>query len=78
MRIKAYPFFGCLNNNMCPAQSYWRPSWYELPRGERTFLISEDEFAYPPQPEFGKPLASYRFGTITMTIYDHNIGQNFK
>jgi hypothetical protein len=78
MRIKAYPFFGCLNNNMCPPQSYWRPSWYELPRGERTFLISEDEFAYPPQPEFGKPLASYRFGTITMTIYDHNIGQNFK
>jgi hypothetical protein len=73
-RVKAYPFFGCGNNEMCPPGVNLMASWYGLPRNERTFLISEAELRFPPRPEFGRPLATYHFGTITMTVFARNIG----
>lgn len=77
-RVRAYPFFGCGTNEMCPPGVNLMASWYELPPRERTFLISEAELRFPPRPEFGPPIAIYHFGTITMTVFEHNIGQYIK
>lgn len=77
-RVKAYPFFGCGNSEMCPPGVNFMASWYGLPRSERTFLIAEAELQFPPRPEFGPPIAIYHFGTITMTVFAKNIGQYIK
>jgi hypothetical protein len=63
---------------MCPPGVNLMSSWYGLPRTERTFLISEAELPFPPQPEFGPPIATYHFGTITMTVFENNIGRYMK
>jgi hypothetical protein len=78
LRVRAYPFFGCPTNSMCPPGVNLMSSWYGLPRAERTFLISEAELPFPPQPEFGPPIATYHFGTITMTVFENNIGRYMK
>ncbi len=78
LRVRAYPFFGCPTNSMCPPGVNFMSSWYALPPSERTFLISEAELQFTPQPEFGPPIATYHFGTITMTVYENNIGQYIK
>jgi hypothetical protein len=75
MRVRAYPFFGCLENNMCPPGVNWIGNWYQLPRGERTFLLSDSKLPYPPPPEFGPAIATYTFGNVTMNVYNYNIGR---
>jgi len=75
MRVRAYPFFGCLHNNMCPPSVNTMSNWYESSTAPRTFLISDSGLPYPPQPEFGPPIATYRFGTVTMYIFEGDIGR---
>lgn len=75
MRIHIYPAFGCGKKTMCLPGVNWMSSWYTPAVGERTFLLSQAHDALSPQPEFTAPVATYRLGAYTMTVYDENIAQ---
>jgi hypothetical protein len=75
MKVRAYPFFGCPGDTMCPPSVNWIESWYRLPPNERTFLISDTKLPYAPPAKFGRPLGVYYFGAVTMYVFGYDIGR---
>jgi hypothetical protein len=75
-RVVAYPIYGCPHSptRMCPGPDNFITSWYRGLGSERTFLIlNSAQTPIAPPPELGRPAATYRFGGVTMYIYDFDI-----
>jgi hypothetical protein len=73
MRVRAYPVFACARKQLCPGPLNAFSSWYQPRPSEHTFLITDTNEPYVPPGKFGRPIATYHFGTITMYVYGDDI-----
>jgi hypothetical protein len=77
-RVHAYPIFGCLEapQKMCPGPVNYITTWYKGLSTKRTFLILNSvQTPVAPPRELGPAAATYRFGNVTMYIYDYDIAR---
>jgi hypothetical protein len=75
-RVQVAPFVGCGHQptGLCPGALNYLEAWYR-PGLFRTFLLT-DSSGHPWTPPTAlqrEAVATYRFGTVTMYIYDHDI-----
>lgn len=74
-RVRVAPFVGCPGpTGLCPGSFNYLEAWYE-PGSFPTFLLS-DSSGHPWTPPAAlrrQAVATYKFGTVTMYIYNYNV-----
>jgi hypothetical protein len=74
-RVQVAPFVGCPRpTGLCPGALNYLKAWYWV-GSFRTFLLT-DSSGHPWTPPTAlqrEAIATYRFGTVTMYVYDHDI-----
>jgi hypothetical protein len=75
-RVQVAPFVGCVGSptGLCPGALNYIDAWYR-PGLFRTFLLT-DSSGHPWTPPTAlqrEAIATYRFGTVTMYVYNHDI-----
>jgi hypothetical protein len=76
LRVHAYPVYGCpaAPQKMCPGAVNFITTWYRGLPTKRTFLITNaHQPPHVPPPELGPAIATYRFGELTMYIFNFDI-----
>ncbi len=73
LRLLAYPVDRCHLRYMCPAAVHTISSWYEPRAHTRTFFVQYSRSHANVFPAAGPPVSEYRFGRLTMFVYDHDI-----
>lgn len=74
LRVRVAPLIGCAGSptGICPGPFNYLESWYR-PEPIRTFLLTDTSGPGWTPPKLGPAIATYRFGTVTMYVYDHDI-----
>jgi hypothetical protein len=76
-RVKVFQVRKC-GLRLCPYGAHTISSWYRPRPGIRTFLVTHPTARGPslhgPYRYSGKPIAVRRFGSLTVYVYDHDIG----
>lgn len=84
LEVYAFPVIACHqpeSDAICPFFVNVRTAWY-LPRPNvRSFLIQDStvpEFITPaPSKSMGRPVATRRFGTMTVSVFDYDVASRF-
>ncbi len=74
-RIQVSPLVGCAGTptGVCPGPFNYLESWYSA-RPERTFLLTDSSGpGWTPPKTLRHAAATYRFGTVTMHVYNYDI-----
>jgi hypothetical protein len=79
LRVLVVPIVGCENKQnpeqLCPGPYNYVEAWYRARPG-RTFLLTDSSGptgTWTPPKILGRDIATYRFGTVTMYVYNHDI-----
>lgn len=74
-RVLVAPVVGCgpTGPKLCPGPNGYLEAWYyHIPR--RTFLLTDTSVIdWNPSATLGQTIATHRFGTVTMYVYNYNI-----
>ncbi len=75
-RVQVAPFVGCASRptGVCPGSFNYLEAWYK-PGSFRTFLLT-DSSGHPWSPPAAlqrQAVATYKFGTVTMYIYNYDV-----
>jgi hypothetical protein len=73
-RVLVAPVVGCESTpKLCPGPNGYLEAWYyRIPR--RTFLLTDTSIInWNPSATLGQTIATHRFGTVTMYVYNYNI-----
>ncbi|HYN98129.1 MAG TPA: hypothetical protein VEU28_00490 [Actinomycetota bacterium] len=80
MRAGFYPVIRCRypeSNRLCPFSVNTRTAWSEARPDVRSFVLADDLapeiIAAGPLPEFGEPVVTRRFGSVSVYVYDYDI-----
>ncbi|HEV3322192.1 MAG TPA: hypothetical protein VG147_08400 [Solirubrobacteraceae bacterium] len=75
-RVQVAPFVGCSGSptGVCPGSFNYLEAWYR-PGSFRTFLLTDSSGPQwsPPAALRQRAIATYRFGTVTMYVYNYDI-----
>ncbi len=73
-RVRVAPLIGCEGSptRICPGPFNYLEAWYR-PEPIRTFLLTDTTTPSWAPPKLGPAIATYRFGTVTIYVYDHDI-----
>jgi hypothetical protein len=75
-RVQPAPMVGCVASpGGCPGPVHFITTWYQIERAAHSFLLTDSTMEpYKPAAELGAPSAVYRIGTVTMYVFDYDIG----
>ncbi len=74
LEVQVAPLIGCsaTPTHVCPGPFNYLEHWYQ-PSAGRSFLLTDSSGASWTPPPLEPPIATYHFGTVTMTVYETDI-----
>jgi hypothetical protein len=75
LRVQAHPVYVCSGGLLCSGPVNAFTGWYGAGGPEHTFLVTDTSEPYTPTAELGPIAATYHIGTLTMYVFDHDIGR---
>jgi hypothetical protein len=74
LEVQVAPLIGCeaTRTHVCPGPFNYLEHWYQ-PGAGRSFLLTDSSGPAWTPPPLEDPIATYRFGTVTMTVYETDI-----